>query len=55
MYIYGCTTVSYEFADEQVRTEINRRTITLTRKKKWFAQLFSGIICRNMKKSRILI
>ena len=23
-----------------VRTEINRRTITLTRKKKWFAQLY---------------
>ena len=33
MYIYGYTTVSYEFADERynvVRTEINRRTITLT-------------------------
>ena len=23
-----------------VRTEINRRTITLTHKKKWFAQLY---------------
>ena len=41
MYIYGCTTISYEFADEwYIRTEINRHTITLTRKKKWFAQLY---------------
>ena len=52
MYIYGCTTVSYEFADERynvVRTEINRHTITLTSmlkcmiksvKKKRFAQLY---------------
>ena len=33
MYIYGYTTVSYEFADERynvVRTEINRCKITLT-------------------------
>ena len=33
MYIYGDTTVSYKFAGERynvVRTEINRRTITLT-------------------------
>ena len=50
MYIYGYTTVSYEFADERynvVRTEINCRTITLTsmlkcnfKTKKWFAQLY---------------
>ena len=50
MYIYGYTTVSHEFADERynvVRTEINRRTITLTsmlkcnfKTKKWFAQLY---------------
>ena len=57
MYIYGDTTVSYEFADERynvVRTEINRHTISLTSmlkcnfktKKMVCIAISSGIISR---------
>ena len=62
MYIYGYTTVSYEFADERyniVRTEINWRTITLTSMLKCMIKsikrngLHSYIFWNNMQKNEI--